>query len=59
MGIEIGGLFGLIILVLDVLAIVKVINSAATTGTKVVWTVIILVLPIIGFIAWYLAGPKS
>ena len=59
MGIEVGGLFGLIVLILDVFAIVKVMNSGATTGTKVIWTVIILILPIVGLIAWYLAGPKG
>ena len=58
MGIEVGGLFGLIILVLDVLAIVKVMNSGASTSSKVIWTLIILLLPILGLIAWYLAGPK-
>ncbi len=59
MGIEVGGLFGLIVLILDVFAIVKVMNSGATTGTKVIWTVIILILPIVGLIAWFLAGPKG
>ena len=59
MGIEVGGLLGLIILIIDVFAIVKVINSGASTGTKVLWIVIILILPILGLIAWYLAGPKG
>ena len=59
MGIEVGGLFGLIILIIDVFAIVKVMNSGASTGTKVLWIVIILILPILGLIAWYLAGPKG
>ena len=39
MGIEVGGLLGLIILVLDVWALVKVFQSGAATGTKVVWIV--------------------
>lgn len=59
MGIEVGGLFGLIILVLDVYAIVKVIGSAAGTGTKVLWVVLILLLPVLGVILWFLLGPKS
>lgn len=59
MGIEVGGLLGLIILIIDVFAIVKVMNSGASTGTKVLWIVIILILPILGLIAWYLAGPKG
>jgi hypothetical protein len=58
MGIEVGGLFGLIILVLDVYAIVKVIGSSVGTGTKVLWVVLILLLPLLGVILWFLFGPK-
>lgn len=59
MGIEIGGILGLIILVLDVWAIVKTLGSGATTGAKVVWIVVILVLPLLGLILWLLFGPKG
>ncbi len=59
MGIEVGGLFGLIILVLDVFAIIKVVQSGASTGSKVLWVVIILLLPLLGLLLWYLAGPKG
>jgi Phospholipase_D-nuclease N-terminal len=59
MGIEVGGLLGLIILVLDVWALVKVFQSAAQTGTKVLWIVLIIVLPVFGFILWLLFGPKD
>ena len=59
MGIEVGGLLGLIILVLDVYAIVKIVGSSATTGMKVVWIVVILLLPLVGLILWALFGPKG
>lgn len=59
MGIEVGGLLGLIVLILDVWAIVKVIQSGASTGSKVVWVVLILLLPILGLLIWFLAGPKG
>ncbi len=58
MGVEVGGLLGLIILVLDVYAIVRVIGSGATTGAKVLWIVVILVLPVLGLILWALFGPR-
>lgn len=58
MGIEVGGLFGLILLVLDVWAILKVFQSSASDGKKVFWTVFILLLPLLGLIVWYVAGPK-
>ncbi len=59
MGIEIGGLIGLIILIADVWAIVNVIGSPASTGSKVIWVVIILLLRAIGLIAWLLMGPRA
>jgi hypothetical protein len=58
MGIEVGGILGLLILVLDVYAIVKTVGSSASTGSKVLWVVIILLLPVLGLILWALLGPK-
>ena len=58
MGIEIGGLFGLIILIADVWAMVKTIQSTATTGMKVFWIILILILPVLGLIIWLVAGPS-
>jgi hypothetical protein len=59
MNVEVGGLLGLIILILDVYAIIKVVGSSASTGTKVLWVVLILLLPVLGLILWALLGPKS
>ena len=59
MGIEVSGLFGLLLLVADVWAIVKTVQSGATTGAKVFWIVLILILPLLGLIIWLLAGPKG
>ncbi len=53
-----GGLLGLIILILDIYAIIKVVQSAASVGMKVLWVVIILFLPILGLILWWFFGPK-
>ena len=50
MGIEIGGLLGLIVLALDIWAIVSVVGSSASTGGKVLWILLILVLPVLGLI---------
>lgn len=58
MGIEIGGIFGLVVLVLDVWAIVRTVDSHASTGSKVLWIVLILVLPILGLLLWALFGPR-
>jgi hypothetical protein len=59
MGIEVGGLIGLLILIADIWAIVNVFQSSETTVRKTLWIVAILVLPILGFIIWFLAGPRG
>jgi hypothetical protein len=53
------GLFGLIVLIADVWAIVNVFQSTADTGRKVLWTVLVIILPVLGFILWYFLGPKT
>jgi hypothetical protein len=57
--VEIGGLFGLIILILNVYAIVKIVQSNAGTGAKVAWIVVILLLPVLGLLLWLFLGPKG
>ncbi len=59
MGIEVGGVFGLLLLTANIYAIVKTLQSSASTGSKVLWIVIVLLLPVIGLIAWFLFGPKG
>jgi hypothetical protein len=56
---EVGGFFGLLILIADVWAIVNIARSGATTGKKVLWIVLVLVLPVLGLILWFLLGPRS
>ena len=56
---EVGGFFGLLILIADVWAIVNIAQSGATTGKKVLWIVLILLLPVVGLILWFLLGPRG
>jgi len=53
------GLLGLLILVADVWAILNIFQSSASTGSKALWIVLVLVLPVLGFAIWYFAGPKT
>lgn len=53
------GIFGLIILVLDIIAIVDCVKSDKSGGQKALWVILILVLPLIGLIAYYLVGKKK
>lgn len=57
--LEITGLGGLIVLALSLWAIVSIIGSNATTGKKVLWCLLVLILPILGFILWLIFGPRA
>ena len=54
-----GGLFGLIILALDIWAIVSVVRSDASSGRKVMWVLLIVILPVLGLVLWGLMGPRG
>jgi succinate dehydrogenase/fumarate reductase cytochrome b subunit len=53
------GLGGLIVLIADVWAIVSIVQSGADTGSKVLWTVLVILLPLLGFVLWLFFGPKT
>lgn len=59
MSIDVTGIGGFVLLVLDLWAIISVIGARAGTGTKVIWILVILFLPLLGFIAWLIFGPRS
>ena len=59
MGIEVSGIIGFLVLIADIWAIVSTFQSKASTGKKVFWIVFVLILPVIGFLFWFFAGPKS
>lgn len=59
MGVEVGGLLGLIWLIIIIWAIVKVATSSAGPVSKLLWILLLLFLPLLGFILWLLLGPKG
>ncbi len=50
-------IIGLIFLALCVYAVVQIVQSSAETVMKIIWVLFVLVMPLIGLIAWYLLGP--
>jgi succinate dehydrogenase/fumarate reductase cytochrome b subunit len=57
--LEVSGLFGILVLIADVWAILNIFQSSATTGSKALWIALVLVLPLLGVIIWYFAGPRE
>ncbi|PKP76636.1 MAG: hypothetical protein CVT81_13680 [Alphaproteobacteria bacterium HGW-Alphaproteobacteria-3] len=52
------GILGIIILILDIYAIIRIVQSGAEPLWKAIWIVIVILLPVIGLILWFLLGPK-
>ena len=52
-------LIGLVVLVLDIIAIIDVLKSSVATGKKVLWIILILVLPFVGMVLYFLIGKKQ
>ncbi|HEX5788718.1 MAG TPA: PLD nuclease N-terminal domain-containing protein [Woeseiaceae bacterium] len=53
------GILGILILVADIYAVLQIVKSAEDTGTKILWVLIVALLPVAGLIAWFLLGPGS
>jgi len=52
-------IIGLLILVLDIIAIVKLLGGSSSVQHKVLWIILILLLPIIGMVLYFLIGQKA
>ncbi|HTO88626.1 MAG TPA: PLDc N-terminal domain-containing protein [Thermoanaerobaculia bacterium] len=50
-------LFGLVVLILDIVALVSLLKSNADAGTKILWVLLIVLLPLVGMILYFLMGP--
>ena len=46
-----------LITVLDIIAVVSLLKSGADTGTKILWLLLIIFLPLLGMILYFLLGP--
>nr|WP_207190905.1 PLDc N-terminal domain-containing protein [Halochromatium salexigens] len=51
-------MLGLLHLIVVIYAFIKIVQSGAGTLAKVLWIVVILLLPLVGLIIWLLFGPS-
>lgn len=56
MGYRTGGFIGLVILILDIVAIVEIFKSSRDMMTKLLWTLLILFFPLVGLVIYYFFG---
>ncbi len=52
-------LFAILILIADIWAIIQIMKSNSSTAEKILWVVLVFVLPLAGLVIWYFFGPKA
>lgn len=52
-------LIGLVVLILDIIAIIDIVKSAVPTGKKILWTILVLAFPFLGMILYFLLGKQK
>lgn len=53
------GIVGLLILVGDIWALINILQSGAANDKKLIWIVVVLLLPLVGLVLWYFLGPRE
>ncbi len=53
------GILGLLILIANIWAIINIIQAKVDNVKKLLWIVLILLLPLLGLIIWFFAGPRG
>jgi hypothetical protein len=52
-------LWSVLVLIADIWAIVNILQGTADTEKKILWTVVVILLPVLGFILWFFIGPRT
>jgi len=53
------GFLGLLVLIGDVWAIINILQSSASNEKKLLWIVVVVLLPLLGLILWFFLGPRD
>lgn len=54
-----GGILGILILIGDIWALINILQSSAPNDKKLLWVVVVVLLPLLGLILWYFLGPRN
>jgi hypothetical protein len=57
--VETSSLLATVVIVLDIIAIVSVLMGVSSPGRKLLWVVVILLLPLIGMVLYFLFGRSA
>lgn len=54
-----GGLFGVLVLVGDIWAVINIFQSNVSNEKKLIWIVAVVLLPLLGLALWFFLGPRA
>lgn len=54
-----GGIIGVLILIGDIWALINILQSSAANDKKLLWVVVVILLPLLGLILWFFLGPRD
>ena len=52
-------ILGILILAGDVWAIINILQSSASNEKKLLWIIVVVLLPVLGLILWFFLGPRD
>jgi hypothetical protein len=58
-GLGYNGLWGLLILAGDIWALINIFQSSASNEKKLLWVLVVILLPLLGLILWFFLGPRN
>ena len=52
-------LFGVLVLFGDIWALINILQSSSANDKKILWVIVVVLLPLIGLILWFFLGPRG
>ncbi|MDQ6923169.1 MAG: PLDc N-terminal domain-containing protein [Pseudomonadota bacterium] len=52
-------LLGVLILIADIWAIINIFQSSVSNEKKLIWIIVVVLLPLLGLILWFFLGPRN
>jgi succinate dehydrogenase/fumarate reductase cytochrome b subunit len=52
-------ILGVLILIGDIWAIINIFQSSASNEKKLLWIIVVVLLPLLGLILWFFLGPRN
>lgn len=53
------GIWGLLVLAGDIWAILNIFQSSAANEKKLLWILVVILLPVLGLLLWFFLGPRG